>query len=122
MMLNEIWQAFIGLLVLAGALFSLIAAIGVLRLPDVLTRMHASSKAGTLGCGLILISVALFFPGLDVVARAGAAILFLLLTTPVSAHMIGRAIHASGEKLWAGTIRDELKGTEDDPARRLAGE
>lgn len=119
MMLSDFWQAFIGLLVLAGALFSLIAAIGVLRLPDVLTRMHASSKAGTLGCGLILISVALFFPGIDVVARAGAAILFLLLTTPVGAHMIGRAIYTSGEPLWKGTGVDELKGTKDDPARRL---
>ncbi|GGE77383.1 monovalent cation/H(+) antiporter subunit G [Niveispirillum cyanobacteriorum] len=119
MMLNDFWQAFIGLIVLGGAIFCLIAAIGVLRLPDVLTRMHASSKAGTLGCGLILLSVALFFPGIDVVARAAAAILFLLLTTPVAAHMIGRAIYATGEPLWKGAGVDELKGTKDDPALRL---
>lgn len=119
---TDIWQGAVGVLAVAGALFCAIAALGVYRLPDALTRMHASSKAGSLGCGLALGAVALFFPGIDVLARVGAAILFLLLTTPVSAHMIGRAIHASGEKLWAGTIRDELKGTEDDPARRLAGE
>ncbi|WP_292912641.1 monovalent cation/H(+) antiporter subunit G [Niveispirillum sp.] len=119
MMLSDFWQAFLGLMVLGGAIFSLIAAIGVLRLPDVLTRMHASSKAGTLGCGLILLSVALFFPGIDVVARAAAAILFLLLTTPVAAHIIGRAIYATGEPLWKGAGVDELKGTKDDPALRL---
>ncbi|MFV3073603.1 monovalent cation/H(+) antiporter subunit G [Niveispirillum fermenti] len=117
----DIWQGFLGLLILAGAIFSLIAAIGVIRLPDALTRMHASSKAGTLGCGMILVAVALFFPGIDVVARAGAAILFLLLTTPVAAHMIGRALYASSEKLWSGMVVDELRGTPDDPANRLGG-
>ncbi|OYQ34187.1 hypothetical protein CHU95_12075 [Niveispirillum lacus] len=115
----DLIQALIGILAVGGAVFCLIAAIGVVRLPDALTRMHASSKAGTLGCGLILLSVALFFPGIDVVARAAAAILFLLLTTPVSAHMIGRAIYATGAPLWKGTGVDELKGTQDDPARRL---
>ncbi|MFV3129319.1 monovalent cation/H(+) antiporter subunit G [Niveispirillum sp. KHB5.9] len=117
--MNEAWHALVGILAVLGALFCVIAAIGVARLPDALTRMHASSKAGTLGCGLILAGVALFHPQVDVLARVIAAILFLLLTTPVSAHMIGRAIHASRERLWSGTVRDELRGTKDDPGERL---
>ena len=48
-------------LVVSGGLFSVAAALGVLRLPDVLIRMHASTKAGTLGCGLILVAVATHF-------------------------------------------------------------
>ena len=95
-------------LVVGGAFFAFIAALGVLRLPDVLIRMHASTKAGTLGCGLILLAVATHFGETAIVARALAAILFLLLTAPVAAHMIGRAAYRSGVPLWKGMVIDEL--------------
>ena len=49
---------------IAGAFFTLVAAIGVVRLPDILMRMHASTKAGTLGTGFILLAVAVTTPGL----------------------------------------------------------
>ena len=89
-------------LVIMGALFAFFAALGVLRLPDVLIRMHASTKAGTLGCGLILAAVAVHFGETGIVARAAAAIVFLLLTAPVGAHMIGRAAYRTGVPLWTG--------------------
>ncbi len=80
-----------GLLLLGGGGFCLIAAIGILRLPDTLTRMHASTKAGTLGSTLVLVAAMLvFWQGL-VTAKGVAAVLFLLLTAPIAAHMIGRA-------------------------------
>ena len=94
--------------VIAGALFAFAAALGVLRLPDVLIRMHASTKAGTLGCGLILVAVAVHFGETGVVARSIAAIVFLLVTAPVAAHMIGRAAYRTGVPLWKGTQIDEL--------------
>ncbi|MDJ0950890.1 MAG: monovalent cation/H(+) antiporter subunit G [Alphaproteobacteria bacterium] len=97
-------------LVVAGGLFAFVAALGMVRLPDVLTRMHASTKAGTLGCGLILLAVAVHFAETGVVARAVAAIVFLLLTAPVAAHMIGRAAYRTGVPLWQGTVIDELGG------------
>lgn len=81
----------IGLFLLLGGFFALIAAIGVLRLPDVLTRMHASTKAGVLGSSLILIGSAIYLAETEVTARVIATILFLMLTTPIGAHMIGRA-------------------------------
>ena len=96
------------LLVVAGGFFALAAALGVLRLPDVLIRMHASTKAGTLGCGLILVAVAVHFGDTGIVARAVAAVVFLLLTAPVAAHMIGRAAYRTGVPLWQGTVIDEL--------------
>ena len=95
-------------LVLAGAFFAFAAALGVLRLPDVLIRMHASTKAGTLGCGLMLVAVATHFGDTAVAAEALAAILFLLLTAPIAAHMIGRAAYRTGVPLWKGTVVDEL--------------
>jgi multicomponent Na+:H+ antiporter subunit G len=101
---------FIGaVLMLAGAAFMLIAAIGVLRLPDVLMRMHASTKAGTLGAGLLLLAVALIYGEIGIATRALATIAFLVLTAPVAAHMIGRAAYLVGVQLWEGTIVDELK-------------
>jgi multicomponent Na+:H+ antiporter subunit G len=81
----------VGLLLLLGGFFALIAAIGVLRLPDVLTRMHASTKAGILGSSLILIGGAFYLQETEITVRVVAIILFLMLTTPIGAHMIGRA-------------------------------
>jgi len=96
------------ILVIVGALFAFAAGLGVLRLPDVLIRMHASTKAGTLGCGLILVAVAVYFGETGVVARSIAAIIFLLATAPIAAHMIGRAAYRTGVPMWRGMSIDEL--------------
>ncbi|MFZ0611400.1 MAG: monovalent cation/H(+) antiporter subunit G [Desulfobacterales bacterium] len=97
-----------GLLV-SGSLFSLVAALGMLRLPDTIMRMHAATKAGTLGAGLILIAEATFYHELGITLRVLTAIAFLLLTAPVAAHLIGRAAYHSGIKLWKNTWIDQLK-------------
>jgi multicomponent Na+:H+ antiporter subunit G len=88
-----------GLLCLAGGAFAFIAGLGVLKLPDVLTRMHASTKAGTLASLLILVAVAIEFWTLDVTAKAVAAILFLMLTAPLAAHLLGRSAVEDRSKL-----------------------
>jgi multicomponent Na+:H+ antiporter subunit G len=92
--------------VLLGGFFCFVAGLGVLRLPDVLMRMHASTKAGTLGSGLILVAVAIYFGDLATITRAVAAILFLLITAPVAAHMIGRAAFRVGVPLWNTKIEE----------------
>lgn len=97
------------LLLCAGALFMAVATIGVLRLPDLYLRMHAITKAGTLGVALVFVSVALFFGELDIVTRALLVVAFAMLTAPVSAHMIGRAGYLSRVPLWSGTLMDQLK-------------
>jgi multicomponent Na+:H+ antiporter subunit G len=97
------------LLLLTGALFVLVAALGILRLPDLLMRMHAATKAGTLGAGLLLIAVAVAVPETGVIARAIATIVFLLLTAPIAAHVIAHAAYHTGEAtLWERTCVDEL--------------
>lgn len=87
----------------------LIASVGVVRLPDLLMRMHATTKAGTLGAGLILLAVAFAFTDTAVSARVLTIVVFILLTAPVAAHIIGRAAYYVGVDLWKGTIIDELK-------------
>ncbi|WP_022706437.1 MULTISPECIES: monovalent cation/H(+) antiporter subunit G [Paracoccus] len=91
-----ITELVISALVVIGGLFCFAAGLGVLRLPDVFNRMHASTKAATLGSGMILVAVAVLFGESTIIARAVAAILFLLLTAPVAAHLIGRAAFRTG--------------------------
>lgn len=104
-------------LMLAGTFFMLVAAIGLLRLPDLYTRMHAVTKAGTLGIGLVLVSAAVAFGDLSVAARALVALLFVLLTAPVAAHMIGRAGYVGGVSLWDGTVFDDWGAGYDELLR-----
>ncbi len=94
-------------LALLGAAFTLVAALGVLRMPDLYTRMHAATKAGALGAGLILVAVGVAFRDPGVAVRAGAAVAFLAITAPVAAHVVARAAYGK-EPLWNRTIVDEL--------------
>jgi multicomponent Na+:H+ antiporter subunit G len=94
-------------LFIVGSTLALLAGIGVLRMPDVFTRMQASTKASTLGLGCLLAGVALRHPELSFVVRAASIAAFMLLTTAVSAHVIARAAARSGAPLWEGTLIDE---------------
>ena len=94
-------------LVLIGALFALIASIGLLRLPDFYTRMHAASKAGTLGSCVMLMALAVHADDLAVTLRALGGVVFFLLTAPVSAHLLAKAAHGSGLKLWKKSVVDD---------------
>lgn len=96
-------------IMLLGAVFMLLAAVGSVRMPDLMTRMHSTTKAGAFGAGMMLIGVTLEFSALDIQVRAIAILLFILLTTPVAAHAIGHAGYLSGAKMWEGTLKDELK-------------
>ncbi|MBB5274307.1 multicomponent Na+:H+ antiporter subunit G [Rhizobium rosettiformans] len=95
-------------LMIVGALFSLIAAIGLNRLPDLYTRMHAASKAGTVGSGLLLLAVGLHAADVATFGRAVAGIVFFVLTAPVSAHLLARAAHKVGYPLWSKSVRDDM--------------
>ena len=90
----------IGTLILLGGFLAVVAALGILRLPDVLIRMHASTKAGTLACGVIIAATLVHFWEAGVTVRGIAIVLFLILTAPVAAHMIGRAALRVGVPLW----------------------
>lgn len=80
-----------GTLLILGASFAFFAAVGVVRFPDVLTRMHAATKPQTFGLLLILAGLALRIESLGDLTLVAVVALFQLLTAPVSAHMVGRA-------------------------------
>lgn len=98
---------------LLGAILMLLAAIGLVRMPDLFMRMHSSTKSATLGVGLIMLGTAVFFADFTIAVRALAVVAFLFLTAPIAAHMIGRAAYLSGVPLWEGTLSDELRGRYD---------
>lgn len=100
----------IGILASFGALFVLLAAVGILRMPDTYLRMAVTTKAATLGVGLLLVGAAIFFDEIGTTTRVLAIIVFILLTAPVGAHLIGRASYIIGNKLWEKSVMDDLKG------------
>jgi multicomponent Na+:H+ antiporter subunit G len=109
-------------LLVVGASFALLAAVGVVRMPDLYTRMQAAAKCGTLGVGCTVLAVAVHFAEVGMVTQAFLVLLFLFLTAPVAAHMIGRAGYSAGVPLWKGSRVDELEGRYDPETRALRSE
>lgn len=107
--MNGVFDIIVGLMLVLGALFALVGSIGLLRLNDVYMRMHAASKAGTLGSGLALLALAVYAHELDVVTRALAGVVFFLLTAPISSHLLARAAYIAGYRPCAETKVDELQ-------------
>jgi len=97
------------LLLIVGSLFMLLSAIGLVKMPDLFTRMHAATKVGTVGVSGIVLAVAVHFEQMKVAAPALLIIVFFLATAPIAAHMIGRAAYEMGVELWKGTVIDEWK-------------
>ena len=104
----------VALLLVLGALFMLLAGVGLVRLPDLYLRMSATSKAATLGASLVLLGAAVHFGTASVAGRAVVIVVFLFLTAPVAAHAIGRAGYRRKSPLWKGTIADELADADRD--------
>jgi multicomponent Na+:H+ antiporter subunit G len=106
-------------LMITGGAFLLLAAIGIIRMPDLYSRIQAATKAATLGVGCIILALAIHFVDLGITVRALLVIAFLFLTQPVAAHMIGRAAYFVGVPLWENTIMDELRGRYDASTHAL---
>ncbi|MFJ7750246.1 monovalent cation/H(+) antiporter subunit G [Arthrobacter sp. NPDC097144] len=90
-MSQELNDLIVGILMTGGALMSLAAAIGLMRFPDLMSRMHAASKPQVLGLLLFLLAMAVQFESWSLLPVLAVCWLFMILTAPVSAHMVGRA-------------------------------
>lgn len=93
---------------LLGALLSLIAAVGILRFPDVLTRMHSATKPQVLGLLLVLLGLGLRLRDPGSIGMLALVALFQLATTPIASHMVGRASFRAGQVRHDLLVVDEL--------------
>jgi multicomponent Na+:H+ antiporter subunit G len=107
--------------VVLGAVLGVLSAVGILRMPDVYIRLQVASKASSLGVALLMLGVAVHFSELGVSVRALLVVVFLFLTSPVAAHVIGRAAYLTGVPLAQGSEPDELAGAYDRHSGRLSG-
>jgi multicomponent Na+:H+ antiporter subunit G len=96
-----------------GSLLILLAAIGLLRMPDLYLRISVTTKAATLGIGLLLACAALYFRSDAITSRVLAIVLFVFLTAPIGAHLLGRAAYFIGIPLWKKSMVDRLKNRYD---------
>jgi len=100
------------IITLAGSVFLFLGALGVLRMPDVFNRMQAGTKATTLGTILFLSGIAINHHNDNCVFKIIILILFIILTNPVSSHVLARAAHHAGAVMAKNTVRDELSDME----------
>lgn len=99
-------------LVLLGCGFGLLAAVGVVRMPDLYTRMQSATKAGTLGVVCVVLAAAIHFGSAGVAVEAMMVVLFFFATAPIASHLIGRASYRAGVPLWSRTTRNDLAAGE----------
>ncbi|MEU4426465.1 monovalent cation/H(+) antiporter subunit G [Actinoplanes sp. NPDC024001] len=104
---------------ICGALLSLAAGIGLLRFPDLLSRMHAATKPQVLGLLLILTGTALRLRNTIDITTLVLIGVFQLVTAPVAAHMVGRAVYRSGQVDKELLVVDELAAAQNDSNARV---
>jgi len=102
-----------------GVLFMVLSSVGIVRMPDLYTRVHANGKAGTLGIIGVLLGVGLYYADVLTAAKMVALIAFFLLTAPVAGHMIDRAAYLTNVETDPSTVVDDLEGRYDVETRRL---
>lgn len=115
--MNIIQAAVVTALIAVGSFFLLVGTIGLLRLPDVYNRMHATSKASTLGAASIFLAGFVYFDAQAEGLTSLVGIVFLFLTAPTGAHMISRSAQKMGVEFERGaTWPGEIDSRPDRPA------
>ncbi|MEM8757677.1 MAG: monovalent cation/H(+) antiporter subunit G [Planctomycetota bacterium] len=105
-------------LVFIGAGFALLAAVGIVRMPDLYMRMQSATKAGTLGVACLVAAAALHFGSASATLEATLIVVFLAITAPIASHLIARAAFREGTQPWGKTIRP----SSDDVNASTAGD
>ena len=117
-------ETLLSVLILTGAVFTFIGALGLARLPDFYTRLHGPTKATTLGVGSLLVASALYFStrGAGVSLHEILVTLFLFVTAPVSAHLLARAALHLQLRSLAPLLREEMLAENRETPAKLSAE
>lgn len=127
MMIEIMMNSIIAFLLLGGTIMSVLAVIGILRLPDMYSRLHATTKSTTLGVIMIMTGAFLYFWYVEGLIETNLLLgaLFILITAPVSSHLLSRSAFHADVKPYKLTVLNDLKrdetnpDAENDPARDL---
>lgn len=106
--MNEIFDLIAAVLLVVGSFFAFAAAVGLVRFPDVLTRLHAATKPQVFGLMIVLAAVAVTHRTWQVFAFCTIVVVFQVLTNPVSGHMLGRSAYRTGQWDDESAVIDEL--------------
>ena len=107
---------------LIGALLALLAAVGLVRFPDTFVRMQATAKASTLGLACLMLGAAFQLPDVSAIIRLGSIAAFIMLTAPLSAHVVARAALHRRTPLWEGTVINEYDHAACAPESERTGD
>ncbi len=102
-------------LIAVGVAFDVVGCLGLVRLPDVYTRMQAATKCVALGTLLIVAGAVVMVGTAAAVVKGGLCLSFLIVTAPAGSHSLARAAHRSGTPLWEGSLVDQLADDEGGP-------
>lgn len=111
-------DALVAFLLIGGSFFMFLSGLGIYRFPDVYARMHAATKAASFGIGMMLLAFTLHYFSWFTAVQAIFIILFIFVTAPIGAHMLGRAAYLLKIRLCRETMADEMKGLYDAPRER----
>ncbi|QAY72939.1 monovalent cation/H(+) antiporter subunit G [Agromyces protaetiae] len=106
--MNTAFEVFAGLLILVSGFLSMAAGFGIVRFPDVLTRLHAATKPQVLGLATVLLAIFVRNPTWGVASTAVLIMVFQLLTQPMTAHMLGRSAYRTLHVRRDLLIEDDL--------------
>lgn len=109
-------HALAAVFVLAGVFFFTVSTIGLLRLPDVYTRLHATSKGDTLGAGLCLVGAMIYLGWTLTTLKLFFVVVFIWITSPTSSHLIGKAAYRMDVRPACGEFAILDVSEEDDPS------
>lgn len=106
-------DAISAVLILSGCLLAVLAGVGMVRFPDVFARMHAATKPATLGLVLVATGAILQEDSISGATKLGLVIALQFLTSPVGAHLVGRAAYHSGGTVDEATVLDDLADADE---------
>lgn len=112
-------------LLVTGSLIIGISGIGLVRLGDPFMRMHAATKAGVVGAGLVMLGAGIATGTVSGALTGMAGLVFLFFTAPIASHVLGRAAYIAGAPITPSTVQDALAGVlprnvhDIDPARTV---
>lgn len=116
--MNTATEILSGLFVLLGAFLMLISAIGILRLPDFYSRLSAVTKNSTIGVVFIIVGAIIYFNNIEVLMKGAGIVLFIALTSPTSAFVIGKAAVHVKVPFWGKTDKSDFEGVDEGTSDR----